>query len=77
MPRDRPTKGIVSGQWSQYYPGPSDLRAYRQLNPVTSTPGAVHEYKVATTRTARMSSGCAAACNGTITNDVQSKSGHR
>jgi iron complex outermembrane recepter protein len=31
-----PTKGIVSGLWTQYYPGPSDFAGHvGQLNPVT------------------------------------------
>jgi iron complex outermembrane receptor protein len=31
-----PTTGIVSGKWSQYYPGPSDFAGHTgQLNPVT------------------------------------------
>lgn len=31
-----PTTGIVSGRWSQYYPGPSDFAGHTgQLNPVT------------------------------------------
>jgi len=40
-----PTKGIVSGLWSQYYPGPSDFAGHvGPLNPVTiDARHAVHE----------------------------------